>query len=93
MRAFVLSLAILIGSCGSCPDETGTRYECNCSATCNGEPVTSYSTPCADDSSEATDLAEQACGSELSLCPGVTCSCSCASSGDSCPIRQCRAGD
>lgn len=90
VRVLVLVAALAAHGCGSCPDTQGNKYECDCTATCNGEPVSSFSTPCADTSSEANEAADGACHAELNLCPGVSCSCSCRDTGNDCTLRQCR---
>lgn len=88
--ALPFAACLALAACGSCPDEHGIRYTCNCTATCNGQPVSSYSTPCADNASAAEGQADDACHAELGQCPGVMCSCACTSTGESCPIRECR---
>ena len=81
-RVAVVALLLLCGSC-ECVDEYGTRYTCNCTATCQGMPVSSYSTTCAESSSGANAAGVAACMAELSSCPEpVTCSCSCSGGGE-----------
>lgn len=95
MRALVTGWVVVlvaVAANGGCENECfdgQNRYECNCTATCNGQPVTAHSNPCSYDTGDAVDLAKTACGKELSACPSVSCSCTCTDTGSECPRNQC----
>jgi len=89
LASAVVACGALILLVQSCCGYQGDVYECNCTATCMGQPVSSYSTPCADGSSDAQDQAVTACGNELSDCGDVSCSCSCSKTSRECDYKQC----
>ncbi len=87
--AFAGMCGALIVLVQSCCGYQGDVYECNCTATCQGQPVSSFSTPCADGSGDARDQGVSACERELSECGSVSCSCSCSKTEDQCDYEQC----